>query len=138
MSHISKIELKIKDLAALKTACQECGYQFIENQKSYKWYGRFVGDSPMPEGLTEADLGKCDHAIKVPGADYEIGIKKMGGGHYEMMFDYWRSGGLEGKPDKLLQPYAIAATRRAVKANRYRVYRENKLDNGAVELRIRM
>ena len=137
MSHISKIELQIKDLEALKIACEQCGYQFVEGQKTYEWYGRFVGDSPMPEGLTEADLGKCDHAIKVPGASYEIGVKKMGS-HYEMMFDYWQSGGLKGKPDKLFQPYAIAATKRAVKANRYRVYRENKLDNGAVELRIRM
>jgi len=138
MSHISRIDIKIKDLAALKTACQECGFEFVENQLTYKWYGTFVGDTPMLEGLTEADLGKCDHAIKVPGASYEIGVKQMDGGHYELLFDYWRSGGLEGKPDKLLQPYAIAATRRAVKANRYRIYRENKLDNGAVELRIRM
>lgn len=138
MSHISKIEMQIKDLAALQAACKQCGYEFVHGQTTYEWFGRFVGDSPMPEGLTVEDLGKCDHAIRVPGASYEIGIRKMDDGHYEMLFDYWQPGGLVGKPYKLLQPYAIAATKRAVKANRYRVYRENKLKNGAVELRIRM
>ena len=74
MSHISKIELVIKDLEALKTACKRMGFEFREGQKTYQWYGRWVGDSPMPEGVTEEELGKCNHAIHVPGAKYEIGL----------------------------------------------------------------
>jgi len=137
MSHMAKIELKVKDISALQKACADCGYEFVHGQTSYEWYGRFVGDSPMPEGLNEQMLGKCDHAIKVPGATYEIGVIKTGE-HYELHCDQWRSGGLEGKSEKLLQPYAIAATKNLIKSNRYRLHREKKLDNGAVQLHIRM
>jgi len=137
MSHIAKIELEVKDLQALKTACNEAGYEFVENQTTYKWYGRWVGDAPLPDGVDIDQLGTCDHAIKVPGARYEIGVLKVGD-RYELLCDEWRSGGLAGKSRKLLQPYALAATKNAIKKNRYRVYRESKLDNGAVELRIRM
>jgi hypothetical protein len=137
MSHIAKIELQVKDLAALEKACQDIGFIFVANQKSYEWYGRFVGDSPMPEGLNESMLGKCDHAIQVPGAKYEIGVINMGD-HYQLHCDQWGPGGLEGKSEKLLQPYAIAATKNVIKKNRYRLFKENKLENGAVELRIRI
>ena len=91
----------------------------------------------MPEGLTVEDLGKCDHAIRVPGASYEIGLKRVGD-KYEMLYDYWSSGGLKGKPEKLFQPYAIAATKRLIKKNRYRMIGEKKLEGGAVQLRVRM
>ena len=137
MSHISRIELEVKKLEAMKQACADCGFEFMENQKTYRWYGRFVGDSPMPEGLTVEDLGKCDHAIRVPGASYEIGLKRIGD-RYEMLYDYWSAGGLKGKPEKLFQPYAIAATKRLIKKNRYRMIGEKKLDGGAVQLRVRM
>jgi hypothetical protein len=110
MSHIARIELKIKDLKALKAACQEVGFQFMENQKTYEWYGSFIGDSPMPEGLTVDMLGKCDHAIKVPGASYEIGVIKTGKDCYELHCDEWDEN-LAGQHKKLLQPYAINATK---------------------------
>jgi hypothetical protein len=96
MSHISKIELKIKDLQSLKEACRELGFKFQENQKSYKWYGRWVGDSPLPEGITEDQLGICDHAIKVPGALYEVGIVSKGES-YILLYDDWIKGGLKKK-----------------------------------------
>ena len=34
-------------------------------------------DKQLPEGISKSELGTCNHAIKVPGANYEIGIKKM-------------------------------------------------------------
>ncbi len=34
MSHVSKIELEIKDLEALKAACQRLGVKFREGQKT--------------------------------------------------------------------------------------------------------
>ena len=64
MSHISKIELVIHSLADLKEACRQLGFEFMENQKTYKWYGRWVGDTPLPEGINIEDIGKCDHAIQ--------------------------------------------------------------------------
>ena len=114
MSHISKIELVIKDLEALKAACKRMGFEFREGQKTYQWYGRWVGDSPLPEGITEEELGKCDHAIHVPGAKYEIGIVRKGKS-YILLYDSWIKGGLTkhvGKDAcKLKQIYAVEKIR---------------------------
>ncbi|MES2459749.1 MAG: hypothetical protein V4671_04140, partial [Armatimonadota bacterium] len=65
MSHISKIDLEILDLDALKAAVKRLhpDLEFKTDQKDYKWYGRFVGDSPVPEGMKVEDYGKCQHAI---------------------------------------------------------------------------
>jgi hypothetical protein len=68
MSHIAKIELEIKDLRSQQEACKRLGYEFCTNQKTYLWFGRWVGDNPLPDGISEDQLGQCDHAIKVPGA----------------------------------------------------------------------
>ncbi len=31
----------------------------IKYQKTYQWYGRWVGDTKLPEGIPESELGKC-------------------------------------------------------------------------------
>jgi hypothetical protein len=99
-------------LAAVKALCKEKGWEFAEGQKTYEWYGSFVGDSPMPKGMTRADLGKCDHAIKIPGATYEVGLRSNGKGGYNLAFDYWGSGGLVPhvgeKGGLFMQGYGIA------------------------------
>jgi len=114
VSHISKIELVIKDLEALKSACKRLGFEFREGQKTYQWYGRWVWDSPMPEGVTEEELGKCNHAIHVPGAKYEIGVVRKGNA-YILLYDSWIKGGLTkhiGKDaGKLKQIYAVEKIR---------------------------
>jgi len=97
MSHVTTIDVEIKDLEALKVACKKCGLEFREGKKSYKWYGKHVGDYPLPEGFTKEDLGKCDHAIGVPGNNsaYEIGVVEQDGKH-TMLWDFWNGGyGLE-------------------------------------------
>lgn len=88
MSHIVPMSLEIKDLDCLKKVCKVLGFNFIENQKTYRWFGEWVGDTPMSEDMTTEDLGKCTHAIKIPGADYEIGIVKKGS-KYVLYYDYW-------------------------------------------------
>ena len=77
MSHISKIELEVKDLGTLKQACTRLGLKLTEGKKTFKWYGQ--------------EEGHCDHAIRVPGATYEIGVIKTGG-LYELQCDYFESG----------------------------------------------
>ena len=99
MSHIAKIELEINSLEDLKAACIRLGFVFQENQNSYTWYGRWVGDSPLPEGINIDDLGKCDHAIKIPECAYEIGVVKRGY-KYTLLWDSWHRGGLEQKIGK--------------------------------------
>jgi len=132
MSHISKIELVIHSLDSLKDACQKLGFEFVENQKSYKWYGRWVGDTPLPEDMNVEDIGKCDHAIRVPECEYEIGIVKRGG-NYILVWDYYHAGGLTQKiglnAGILKQTYTIARVKKEARRKGYRVV-EKKMDQG--------
>ena len=124
MSHVAKIELEINDLDALKAACQRLGLEFRCGQTSYAWYGEYVGDYPLPEGLTVQDLGKCDHAIHVPGAGYEVGILKRNN-KYLLLWDFWSEGGLERalgrNAGRLKQAYAIERTRHEALRKGYRM-----------------
>jgi len=114
VSHVSKIELEIKDLESLKSACLRLGFNFRNDQKTYKWYGTWVGTTPLPEGIAEEELGKCNHAIQVPGVKYEIGIVRKGKS-YILLWDSWVKGGLEkhiGKEAGILkQIYAVEKIR---------------------------
>ena len=132
MSHVSKIELEVKSLEVLKKACQQMGFQFMTNQKTYQWFGRWMNDTPLPEGVKVEDIGKCDHAIKVPGCHYEIGVVRLKDG-YTLLWDYWHSGGLEQhigpKAGKLKQAYATERIRQEAKLKGYRVS-EKKMRKG--------
>lgn len=48
MSHVSHIQLKIYDLSAIKRACSRMGFRFMENQKTYIWYGKLVEPEKYP------------------------------------------------------------------------------------------
>jgi hypothetical protein len=37
MSHISKIELEVKDLSVLGAACKRLGLELVQGQTTYKW-----------------------------------------------------------------------------------------------------
>lgn len=138
MSHITKIEIEVTDLEALKAACRRLKLSFIENQKTYRWYGSRVGNETLPEGLTLEDLGKCDHAIKVPGASYEIGIRKDKNRH-RLLWDNWKAGGLEqviGRGAGLLkQAYGLEKTKREARRKGYSLY-ETKNANGSITLKV--
>lgn len=116
MSHVSNIDVEVKDLPSLKVACEELGLEFRENQKTAKWYGNYVGDEPLPEGFTEEDLGKCEHAIGIAGnpVAYEVGVvRNKNGSGFSLMYDSWNKGyGLEELIGvgacKLKQAYASA------------------------------
>jgi len=122
MSHVSEIELKILSLDALKAACARLGLQFVEGQKTYKWYGTWVGDYPKPEWVKLEDLGKCQHAIKVPGASYEIGIVEHQG-EIKLLWDFYYTGGLERKlgrnGGRLIQAYSVEQTKRTARKAGY-------------------
>ena len=123
MSHISKIELEVKDLGVLSQACKRLGLNLIRGQKSFTWYGKD---------------GQCDHAIKVPKANYEIGVLHKNG-LYELNCDFYdrniemvigRQGGL------LKQAYAVVKTRLEAMKKGYSVLEQNT-DTG-VRLHIRL
>lgn len=65
MSHLSDIGLSVQDLNAMQEAASLCGMELVRGQEEYHWYGTFVGDSPMPEGMTLEQLGKCKHALRL-------------------------------------------------------------------------
>ncbi len=131
MSHVVNIDLSISSLEALDDACKELGLELIQNQKTYRWFGQFVGDSPLPAGFTQADLGKCEHAIRVKGNSqaYEIGLvrSKTNPKEYHLLFDYWAGGGglvekIGGNQAmKLKDHYGAALMKRHVKKQGMRV-----------------
>src|SRR5260370_5579493 len=129
MSHVTVIAVELKDLDALKAVCEDLGLDFHENQKTYRWYGRHVGDYPLPEGFTRANLGRCDHAIGVKGNSnaYEVGLVRRGEA-FVPLWDFWQGGfGLRDKigegGSKLISAYtkevAVRKARQFAKSKRW-------------------
>jgi hypothetical protein len=146
MSHVTTVDIDIKELAALKAACARRGLAFREGQTHYRWYGSHVGDYPVPEGFSKKDLGKCEHAIGVPndghsyeiyGHSYEIGVVRRRDGRpgWTLIYDFWGRGGraieaLAGKKCAgLKQAYAIEAAKRSAKRQGFSVV-EQMLPSG--------
>ena len=140
MSHITAIETKVKDLASLKAACARLGFEFVEGKTAYEWYGRYVGDSQVPDGMTIEDYGKCDHAIRCPGAKYEVGVVKVGR-EYQLRFDSYHVGGLmehlgNEKAGRLVQAYAIEKAKREATRLGRRIVGEQTLEDGSIRLQL--
>jgi len=99
MSHVSDISTEGLefDLDVIREMCTRQGWEFMEGQKTFAWFGRFIGDSPVPEGYSPEDYGKCDHAIRLPGCSYELGVvkSKFRGEGYHILADFWCDGGLD-------------------------------------------
>lgn len=117
MSHISRIEIEINDLQALKQACKVMGLNFCENKRTFQWY---------------QGQGRCDHAISVPGARYEVGVIAKDQS-FELQWDDWHSGGLVQKLGQnacnLRKHYSLERVKNEARKKRYQV-NEKKIDNG--------
>lgn len=140
MSHVTTIETEIKHIDCLERAAKAVGLEFKRGQTSYKWFGRSVGDYPLPEGMSEKDLGRCIHAIGVPNNSqaYEIGVVNING-KYKLIWDFWNGGyGIEeiaGRDcKKILKHYAAEV---AMKQMRREGYRVRKVVNQDGTLRVR-
>jgi len=98
MSHNEIIELEVTDLKTLANTAKRLGGQLLLNAKTYEWFGRNVGDYPLPEGIEVKDLGKCEHKIKFPGINYEVGVikSKTQKGAYSLLWDFF-DGSLKNK-----------------------------------------
>ena len=123
MSHISKIELEVKDLAVLSQACAQMGMTLIKGKNHFRWYG------------TSAP---CDHVISVPGADYEIGVIKQQKS-YELGCDFYDRNiekVIGEKAGLLKQAYAVAKTKIEARKKGYSVL-EKATDTG-IRLHIRL
>mgnify|MGYP006919661921 CR=1 FL=1 len=124
MSHITDVKLRVKDTEALAEAAALCGLELKLGQQSFKWFGRFVGDSAVPEGRSAADYGKCEHALALTNAqsgDYEIGVvKALDGDGFDLLVDTWGQTRLlaavgGNAMNKLRQEYAAAVALKAAK-----------------------
>ena len=95
MSHIVEIQIEVKDLEALKTAVGKLGLEWREGQQNFRWYGRFMNDSQVPQGFSPNEYGKCLHAIAVPGNSqaYEVGVVRNPNGRgWSLLWDAWSGG----------------------------------------------
>lgn len=72
MSHITVLDVQVKDIDALMQACQTLGLQFNRDKKSYKWYNGTLA---------------CDHTISVTNDTFEIGLIDRGT-HFDLMGDF--------------------------------------------------
>lgn len=140
MSHTSKIELEVKDIEALKEAAKALGMELVE-KKTYKWYGTYMRDWPLPAGVTEKDLGKCDYALRIPNDphSYEVGVvrDKADPSRFNLLFDFWAGGGnltkhVGKQGEKLMQQYPLEVARKHLRARGRRVVEERTADGRAI------
>ncbi len=145
MSHITDVEIEIKDLDCLARACERLGLELNFGQNTYKWFGTHIGDYPIPTGYTKADLGKCLHAISIPGnrRAYEIGVveRRDGKGGYTLHFDFYNKGfGMEDiagvNAVKLLNCYAAEVAKQEAMALGYMITQDEIDEHGNVQLLI--
>ena len=126
MSHIKLIEPEREYRVPSLAVMAELMGAVMVRSKSFQWYGRWVGDNPLPEGLVLNDLEEVSYEIKYPNSKYTIGVKEKNGKVY-LLYDFWQGGfGLEaalGGKDcrKLKQHYNMAEVLLAAKKQRRRV-----------------
>jgi len=138
MSHVVDGMIEVTDLEVLERVCKQLGLVFKRGQKTYKWYGMFLndyhGEDAAKYRFDPDSFGKCEHAIIVPGAAYEIGIARDREGKLRFIYDSWEGGyGIEerlGKGAKLLiQTYAKEVTKKVMLKKGYRVIEEKQGEN---------
>ncbi|MDR2588996.1 MAG: DUF1257 domain-containing protein [Spirochaetales bacterium] len=79
MSHIARINTKIRNLEYLKKALAEMDMEYVEAEE---------GSCIAVKGFGKAEIaGECELEIKT-GSSYGIGLRKAADG-YEMVADWW-------------------------------------------------
>lgn len=151
MSHVESVNVVITDLKALDAACARMGAVLAKDKTTYNWYGISVGDYPLPAGFRAADLGKCEHAIQLPGVKYEIGVvpaRNPDGTPAKgmtLLYDFYgstsRDDGQKLKRHfgdgltKLVDAYSVEALKAKARAQGY-LSREVTRADGKIELRV--
>lgn len=155
MSHVASIEIEIRDLAALKAACEAIGLELCQDQKTYQCWGtgRSLSDLEgyqarsgkqlMPDGFTLSEMGKCEHAIRAKGKEkhhYEIGLarRKDGRSGYMLLCDLSGASAIKecagADMGKLKQGYAVEVAVRAAKRAGYRIVKREIRTDGSVAI----
>ena len=154
MSHIASVELEIKDLDALAAAAEQVGLAFRRDQATYHCWatGRSreavetfargrnqTLDDFLPPGYTFEDLGRCAHAIHLPGTPYELGVvaRRDGRPGYALHGDL---GMMRAQVDqyvsKLRQAYAEQVAVKQARREGFRVVGRRVGQDGKVHLQL--
>jgi hypothetical protein len=121
MSHIAKIDTKIKDLAYLKKALQSLNIQYVEAK---------AGETITLKGYGKNEvISDCIMEIKT-GSSYSIGIRKKEKG-YEVAADWWAIETFTGQKqedimNKITRQYAYETIMDKINGMGYRVIQEEQ------------
>ncbi|MCR5254020.1 MAG: DUF1257 domain-containing protein [Treponema sp.] len=132
MSHISKIDTKIKDLSYLKKALESLEMKYVEAEENQKLTLQGYGKDEQIEG--------CIFEIKT-GSKYSIGIRKINQ-NYEFVADWWAIETFTGlKQDEILnkitRQYAYETILDKVKDMGYSIVQEDEDTKNNIHLTVR-
>ena len=123
--------MRIADLDALEEAAEKCGLVLERDKKTYAWWGTYVGDSRDYGEHRPAEMGKCEHALRVKGTSprngsggpWEIAVVKAKDGQgFGLYYDRYGSAGaaltaaVGPQENALRREYAVAVATRKAKA----------------------
>ncbi len=132
MSHISKIDTKIKDLKMLKKTLEVLGMGYTEVQNGQKITLQGYGKDELIEN--------CIFEIKT-GSKYSIGIRKVEN-DYEVVADWWAIETFTGQKqdeimNKITRQYAYETIIDKVKGMGYSVVQEEEDTKNNIHLTVR-
>ncbi len=157
--HVVSIAIELTNLEAIKRACKRLGWKFKQGQTTYRWYPHgWQDDGPVPRHLLASDeeyekvkamtrperiafmnsvLGRCTHAIQVPGASYEIGLVSKGKA-FVPAWDFWGTGGLkETAGSDLAQAYGVEIAKMTAEWNGHTVT-DHVQQDGTIQVRVQI
>jgi hypothetical protein len=120
MSHFTTIKTQIKDIAALRSACEELKLPLLQNAQARGYNGQ---------------TRHGDHVIKLTGP-YDIAVNKQPDGTFGLTTDWWQ-GHVEQQVGsnfgKLLQLYGVHKATAEARKKGFSVMRQSQR-NGAIKL----
>lgn len=94
MSHVTQGDTCFNEgqLDDIERAVAPYGGHLMRGQQEHKWFGRWVNDWNTPEsavqqGRDPKTFGKCAHAIRFDGVNYEIGLVREADGSLRPVYD---------------------------------------------------
>jgi len=120
MSHFSTIKSQIRDIVALRSACEELGLPLLQDTSARGWEGATV---------------RGDYVIRLKG-DFDIALQRQPDGSYSLEADFTMldaSAEVGPKGGKLLQLYAIHKSIKEARKRGHLVKRTQQ-QNGAIKL----
>lgn len=115
MSHFTTIKTQIKDIEALRSACQEMGLSLLQNTEARGYYENRI---------------KGDYVIQLKGP-YDIAVNRQPDGSFGLTADLW-NGHVENEVGqgygKLLQLYGVHKAMREARKRGHLINRSQQKD----------